>query len=117
METTKTYYSRKDIAREAKLSVFAVRNRQDRLGIEPLVVKGNHFFTPEEMERIIRYKKSATIISHAKERFTIIEYFLTHDNNTTRDIAEICPLSHKLIDKIIFEYYKNDRCIIVNSKL
>lgn len=117
MKTTDTHYSVFEISKELGLSVPVIRKRIEKQCIEPCVIKGKYYYTEYDVEKIMNSKKERRDRTTPTERFTVIEYFLNNNNNTTPEIAKICPLPFYLIDRIIFEFYKNDKCVIVKSRL
>ena len=53
----------------------------------------------------------------SRKKITIIEYFLTHRNNSTKEIAQEMGISKWFVSNTISEWAENDRIITVASKL
>ena len=111
------YLNLKDISKILNLRTDTITYRFNKVGVYPTYIKGIRFYNSSDIELIKKKLRKRFIISNVKERFTIIEYFLSNHNNTSSDISKICPLSTAQIDKILTCFIEDDFCITVPSKL
>ena len=62
-------------------------------------------------------KELHQLFKYSRKKITIIEYFLTHRNNSTKETAQEMGISEWFVSNTITEWAENDRIIIVASKL
>lgn len=62
-------------------------------------------------------KELHQLFKYSRKKITIIEYFLTHRNNSTKEIAQEMGISKWFVSNTISEWAENDRIITVASKL
>ena len=62
-------------------------------------------------------KELHQLLKYSRKKITIIEYFLTHRNNSTKEIAQEMGVSEWFVSNTISEWAENERTITVASKL
>jgi DNA-binding transcriptional regulator LsrR (DeoR family) len=62
-------------------------------------------------------KELHQLLKYSRKKITIIEYFLTHRNNSSKEIAQEMGVSEWFVSNTISEWAENDRTITVASKL
>ena len=62
-------------------------------------------------------KELHQLFKYSCKKITIIEYFLMHRNNSTKEIAQEMGISEWFVSNTITEWAENDRIITVASKL
>ena len=62
-------------------------------------------------------KELHKLLKYSRKKITIIEYFLTHSNNSTKEIAQEMGVSDWFVSNTITEWDENDRIITVASKI
>jgi DNA-binding transcriptional regulator LsrR (DeoR family) len=62
-------------------------------------------------------KELHQLLKYSRKKITIIEYFLTHRNNSSKEIAQEMGISEWFVSNTISEWAENDRTITVASKL
>ena len=111
------YLTLKDISKELGIRTDTITYRFNRAGVYPTYIKGIRFYNSSDIDIVRQIVRKKYDISNIKEKFTIVEYFLSNHNNTSSDISKICPLSTAQIDKILTSFINDDFCITVPSKL
>ena len=111
------YLNLKDITNIHGINKHTAHSRFVLLGITPIMIKHIKYYKENDVNRILISKHARYKIKSLSEQFTIIEYFLSHKENSSPDIAKICPLSTSRIDRIISDFLDNNFCIIAPSKI
>lgn len=111
------YLNLKDISKILGLRKDTITYRFNKIGVYPIYIKGIRFYKSSDINLIKKKLRNKFNIGNVKERFSIIEYFLSNRNNSSSDISKVCPLSTAQIDKILTSFIKDDFCITVPSKL
>ena len=62
-------------------------------------------------------KELHQLFKYSRKKITIIEYFLAHRNNSTKEIAKEMGISEWFVSNTISEWSENDRIITVASKI
>ena len=62
-------------------------------------------------------KELHQLFKYSRKKITIIEYFLTHRNNSTKEIAQEMGISEWFVSNTITEWAENDKIITVASKI
>ena len=62
-------------------------------------------------------KELHQLLKYSRKKITIIDYFLSHRNNSSKEIAEQMGVSEWFVSNTISEWAENDRTITVASKL
>ena len=62
-------------------------------------------------------KELHQLLKYSRKKITIIDYFLTHRNNSSKEIAQEMGISEWFVSNTISEWAENDRTITVASKL
>ena len=95
-------------------------NRTKKIKLLPRLVKKKKYYSDEQIEKLKKYK-SITDISKLKKyssvKINIIDFFLTHYNNSAVEIANKMELTEKYVSDTITEYLNNNNAITVISKL
>jgi hypothetical protein len=110
------YISAVNIANKLGLDRNTVISRFRKLDIEPLNLNNRLYYLNSDVYLLKTVKKPRNLVS-ANERFAIVEYFLTHRNNSALDLETVFFISQRRIDRILSEYFDNGMCITVPSKL
>lgn len=100
----------KHVAEMLNLSKGGIYNRQVKLNLL------NCVWTQENIEKITNYKTVRAKVN-PKVKLFIIEYFLSHQINTYKEIAESLGCTEYTVNKTITEWLENDKSIFVDSKL
>lgn len=111
------YLNLKDISKILKIRKDTIAKRFDKEDIFPIYLKGVRFYRSSDIEYIDRNVRNKYLIKNVGEIFTVIEYFLSHKENSSPDIAKICPLSTQKIDNILSDFLDNNCCVIAPSKM
>lgn len=62
-------------------------------------------------------KELHQLLKYSRKKITIIDYFLSHRNNSSKEIAQEMGISEWFVSNTISEWAENDRTITVASKL
>lgn len=62
-------------------------------------------------------KELHQLLKYSRKKITIIDYFLSHRNNSSKEIAQELGISEWFVSNTISEWAENDRTITVASKL
>ena len=107
----------KELSVISKLSADSVRFRAKELDI-PLR-GGKYLFYKNEVNQIIDFKAKKPISiknKYHKRKINIIDYYLSHSQNTAKEIAEQMGLSELIVNTTLNEWI-NEKTIIVESKI
>jgi len=119
-EIINNYYSTKEVAKLLRVTEQTVLNRTKKIKLLPRLVKKKKYYSDEQIEKLKKYK-SITDISKLKKyssvKINIIDFFLTHYNNSAVEIANKMELTEKYVSDTITEYLNNNNAITVISKL
>ena len=119
-EIINNYYSTKEVSKLLKVTEQTVLNRTKKIKLLPRLVKKKKYYSDEQIEKLKKYK-SITDISKLKKyssvKINIIDFFLTHYNNSAVEIANKMELTEKYVSDTITEYLNNNNTITVISKL
>jgi len=110
------YISLIDLANQLNLSKNTIVERFKKLDIEPLNLNHKLYYLKSNVD-LLRIMKNPRNFITPNERFTIVEYFLTHRNNTALDLQKVFFIPQRRIDRIITEYLNNGFCVIAPSKM
>lgn len=110
------YATALDIASQFRISKQTVIKRFEKLDIQPLNLNHKLYYLKSNVDLLKTMKNPRNFIT-PNERFAIVEYFLTHRENTALDLEKVFFIPQHRIDRILSEYLKNDLCITVPSKL
>ena len=110
------YVTAIDIANKFRISRQTVVKRFEKLDIQPLNLNQKLYYLNSNIDLLHTMKNPRNFIT-PKERFAIVEYFLTHRDNRAMDLEKVFFISQPRIDRILSEYLKNDLCITVPSKM
>jgi transcriptional antiterminator len=110
------YISLIDLANQLNLSKNTIIERFKKLEIEPLNLNHKLYYLKSNVDLLGTMKNPRNFIT-PNERFAIVEYFLTHRNNTALDLQKVFFIPQRRIDRIITEYLNNGFCVIAPSKL
>lgn len=102
--------TRWELSQKIGLSYQTIWNRESKLGIL------NKEYTKDRVEKIISYKKKRITIQKSN-KINIIDFFLTHANNTANQIAQEMSLKESYVNKVLNEWVDNDKHIFVDSKI
>ena len=119
-EIINNYYSTKEVAKLLKVTEQTVLNRTKKIKLLPRLVKKKKYYSDEQIEKLKKHK-SITDISKLKKyssvKINIIDFFLTHHNNSAGEISNKMELTEKYVSDTITEYLNNNNTITVISKL
>lgn len=105
----KTYTS---LAKKLNITYYRCHYVLNELGLKPKQVKSKHY------KSILTYQNKKHSVNYdLKKKFRIIEYFLTVKENNSKDIAKNLKVPVHRVDQVLNEYFKNNRCIIAESKI
>ena len=62
-------------------------------------------------------KELHQLLKYSRKKITIIDYFLSHRNNSSKEIAQEMGISEWFVSNTISEWAENDRTVTVASKL
>ena len=110
------YVTAIDIANKFRISRQTVVKRFEKLDIQPLNLNQKLYYLNSNIDLLHTMKNPRNFIT-TKERFAIVEYFLTHRDNRSMDLEKVFFIPQHRIDRILSEYLKNDLCITVPSKM
>ncbi len=110
------YISLIDLANQLNLSKNTIIERFKKLDIEPLNLNHKLYYLKSNVDLLRTMKNPRNFIT-PNERFAIVEYFLTHRNNTALDLQKVFFIPQRRIDRIITEYLNNGFCVIAPSKM
>lgn len=105
-----------DIANQLNLSKSTVISRFEKLNIQPLNLNHKLWYLSTDVESIRKMKTSVNYITPI-ERFSILEYFLSHRDNGASDLEKVFFIPQFRINRIISDYLKNGMCVTVPSKM
>lgn len=117
-------YTTKDLSKLTNLAISTINKRARDLGI--INKQGEKkLFDKEQVEQIVNYKPKRTIykknlhekMKYNKKKISIIDFFLTHKNNSAVEIAEKMGIPIWHVNKTINEWIENEQTITVASKL
>jgi len=107
-----------EIAEQYNITSCGVRFRAKQLGIKSIQKGHQYWYTEKEADQIGSYKRKKSEKRIApKDMFTVIELFLWMDNNTCKNISEASGVPIQTVSYIIDDYLKNDKTIVVSSKM
>lgn len=103
-------YTRWELSQKLGISYQTVYNRENKLGIL------NKPYNNDRVNKIINYKKKRVVIQK-HNKINIIDFFLTHSDNSYRIIAAKMDLKESYVNKVLTEWIDNDKHIFVDSKI
>ena len=110
-------YRTKEIAHELKLTTSGVISRAERLNIFPKGSVRMYLWTEEQFDKIASFKANRPFRDkYSKIKINIIDFYLSHRQNTQAEIAESMGLNESRVNSVLNEYLI-DNCIIVESKI
>lgn len=110
------YISATEIANKLNLQKATVISRFNNLNIDPVEIDRKYYYSIEDFKLFDKAKPLRKPIS-PNERFLVIEYFLSHRNNTSLDLANVFFIAQRRVDRIISEYLNNNNCVTISSKM
>lgn len=109
-----------EVAKKNNLSESTILYRGRKIGII-YQAKKKHFYTDEEIEKIVQYKRKDYLsrIANSKNKIPVIDAFLELKQNSVPDIFTYLneKLTKEYISNTISEYLKNNKIITVQSKM
>lgn len=111
----KNVYSYMEIESEFGIKKITALQRFRMMNIKGVLGTGNkHYFTFEEVNLVLfRPHQSKRKIKHD---ISVIECFLSHRNNTVKEIAMSLAVPVTYVDTCLESFFI-DKCVIVESKL
>lgn len=99
-----------------------IRERAKNLGVESKLMIGEgyrreRFFKRSDIKRIAGFRNPKIYCDSLEVQETIINAFKNMPNNTTSNISIQTGIAFSTVDRILTKYYKNNGCIIVESKM
>ena len=110
------YISTTEIANMFNLNKGTVINRFKKLDIDPVEVNRRYYYSTEDVKHFEKAKPTYNLIT-PNERFSIIEYFLSHRINSSLDLTKVFFIPQHRIDRIISEYLNSNNCVTISSKM
>ena len=110
------YISATEIANKLNLHKGTVISRFKKLDIDPVEVNRRYYYSIENVKHFEKAKPSYNLIT-PNERFLVIEYFLSHRDNSSLDLTKVFFIPQHRVDRIISEYLNNNNCVTISSKM
>lgn len=114
------YYNTKEVSKLLRVTEQTVLNRTKAQNLRSKLVKKKRYYSEIQVEKIKNYKPIKDISKlkkYSSIKINIIDFFLTHYNNSSGEIANKMELTEKFVTDTLTEYLDNNNTITVISKL
>ena len=111
------YLSTKDIALQLNKAPSYINEKFRVNGVKPIKISRQFYYNKKDigvLHNKVRFKSN---MIPSNERLLIVEYFLSNRYNSALDIARLSNVSERRINRIITDFFKNDNCVIAESKI
>ena len=111
-------YTTLEASRDLKINPGTFRKRANTMGIAPMVQGSLFMWSDRQVDAIQSYKRiiNTNFLKFSKKNISIVEFYLTHNNNTQIEIAEAMGLNVSRVNKVLTEFL-NTGFVMVESKI
>lgn len=87
-----------------KINVF--RSRAKVIGLEPKLIGKVFTWTDDDVEKVKAFKKAKPLnsLKYSKKSISIVDFYLTHRNNTQVEIANSMGLNISNVNRVLTDY-------------
>lgn len=112
-------YTTDSVAEKLHLTREVVRWRGKQLGIKSRGTGKKITYSWDDVERIMNYQRKKYVCNkiELKTRFEVVQVYLSMSENSIKNVSEATGINFSTVNYILTEYFKNDKTIIVESKI